>query len=322
MPRRPRVVVEDAVYHVYNRLARGVEIFTTNEEADRFVDLLARARERDGLVVLAWCLMSNHYHLAVRTGPIPLARALGFVQARFAQGYNRRSHASGPLWQSRYKAKLVEDESYLMQLLAYIHLNPVAAGLVADPAAYRLSGHRELLGRSPARLVDVDAALDLFAGIRRDARRVYLATLRGIRKERLPSEAPGRLPWWQPEPDRSIEPSGDRGVERPSRVFDRRRLGAEALIDTASRHLGVDLRALAGAGKGRVVSRLRYLVAAVGVERWGVGTKALAEALGRRADAVTRWVHHGAERRQHDAVFRRAYDELDEALAARGADVD
>ena len=88
------------------------------------------------------------------------------------------------------------------------------------------------------------------------------------------------------------------------------------------RHLGIDFRALARAGKGRVVSRLRYLVAAVGVERWGVATMALAETPGRRADSVTRWLHHGAERRQHDAVLRRAYDDLDEALTARGADVD
>ena len=254
MPRRARVVVEDAVYNVYNRFARGAEIFTSSEDTERFVDLLDRARERDGLTVLAWCLLSNHYHLAVRTGPIPLSHTLGFVQASFAQGYNRRSHGSGPLWQSRYKAKLVEDERYLMPLIAYIHLNPVAAGLVADPADHRASGHRELLGCSPVRLVDVDAALELFAGTRRDARRVYLATLRGIQEKRLPGEAPGRLPWWQPEPDRSPEPCGDRGNERLTRMLDRRRLGAEDLLDRASRHLGGDPRALAGAGKDRVVA--------------------------------------------------------------------
>ena len=318
MPRRARVLVEDAVYHVYNRFAHGAEILASSEERERFIDLLDRARRRDGLTVLAWRLMSNHYHPAVRTDPIPLSRTLGFVQASFAQGYNRLSHGSGPLWQSRYKAKLVDDERYLGQLIAYIHLNPVAAGLVIDPADHGASGHRELLGRSPAHLVDVAAALGLFAGTRCDARRVYLATLRGIQEERLPSEAPGRLPWWQPEPDRSPEPAGDRGGERRTRLVDRQRLGAEDLLTRASRHLGIDTRALAGPSEDRAVSRLRYLVAAVGVRLWGVGTMALAEVLGRRADAVTRWVHRGAELRQRDTAFRRAYDELDEALAGNG----
>jgi len=155
---------------------------------------------------------------------------------------------------------------------------------------------------------------------RRDARRIYPATLRASHAERLPIEAPGRLPWWQPEPDRALDTGG--GVERRVPVVDRRRLGADALITRARRHLGIDPETLAGAGKGREVSRLRYLIAAVGVERWGVGTKALAEVLGRRADAVTRWVHCGAERRQHDAAFRQSYDELDAALAGRSADAE
>jgi REP element-mobilizing transposase RayT len=146
MPRRPRVFVKGGIYHVNNRFARGAEIFAEPEEAIEFIEILCKARNRDGLRICAWTLMSNHYHLAVRTGPVPLSRTMGYVQARFGQGYNRRYRSSGPRWQSRYKARLVEDSLQFDRLIAHIHLNPVQAGVVDDPAEYVFSGHRELLG--------------------------------------------------------------------------------------------------------------------------------------------------------------------------------
>jgi putative transposase len=136
------VFVEGGIYHVYNRFARGADLFADPEEAIEFLEILRKARNRDGLTVFAWTLMSNHYHLAVRAGPVPLSRTMGYVQARFGQVYNRRHRSSGPRWQSRYKARLVEDPRYLDRLIVYIHLNPVVAGLVDDPAAYTFSGHR------------------------------------------------------------------------------------------------------------------------------------------------------------------------------------
>lgn len=74
MPRRPRVFVEGGIYHVYNRFARGADLFAEPEEAIHFLEILRKARDRDGLTVLAWCLMSNHCHLALRTGAVPLFR--------------------------------------------------------------------------------------------------------------------------------------------------------------------------------------------------------------------------------------------------------
>jgi REP element-mobilizing transposase RayT len=76
------VFVEGGIYHVYNRFARGAELFAETEEAISFLEILRKARDRDGLTVLAWCLMSNHYHLALRAGAIPLSRTVGYVQSR------------------------------------------------------------------------------------------------------------------------------------------------------------------------------------------------------------------------------------------------
>jgi putative transposase len=147
MPRGNRVRVEGGTYHVYNRLGRGERVFARQREAEAFVATLRDVAERDGLTVLAWSLMSDHYHIAVRTGVVGLDRSLRSLQQRVTRGVNLRRRVHGALWQGRYKAKLINEQRYLDQLMAYIHLNPVVAGLCRDPAEYCWSGHLEVLGR-------------------------------------------------------------------------------------------------------------------------------------------------------------------------------
>ena len=113
MPRAGRVFLEGGIYHVYNRVTRGERVFSDDYEASTFVGLLREVKERDRLVVYAWCLMSNHYHSALRTGAIPLSRSMRSLQQRVTRGYNIRNRVFGPLWQGRYRAKLVEDQRYL-----------------------------------------------------------------------------------------------------------------------------------------------------------------------------------------------------------------
>ncbi len=179
MPRAQRVFFDGAVYNVYNKVSRGEMILGEEGEAARFVTLLKEAMRRDGVSVLAWCVLSSHYHLAVQTGAVSLDRPMRSVQQRFTRQYNARNRVFGPLWQGRYRAKLVEDQRYLDQLLVYVHLNPVAAGLVSDPAEYEWSGHRELVGRTRDPLIDADEVLRLFGGTRwtrRDRSRLYSRT--------------------------------------------------------------------------------------------------------------------------------------------------
>ena len=177
MPRAPRILIEGGLYHVYNRFARGEEVFADPEEAVAFLDLLRELKERDDLQVLAWCLLSNHYHLAVRTSAVPLSRTMRTLQGGFAKAFNRRWKRSGPLWRSRYQARLVDNQRYFEQLIFYIHLNPVRAGLVEDPIGYVFCGHRELLGKVNDPLLDVDDALLSFGSTTKSARRSYLKRL-------------------------------------------------------------------------------------------------------------------------------------------------
>ena len=95
------MLIEGALYHVYNKFARGEGVFGDPEEAIGFVELLREVKRRDEFVVLAWCVMSNHYHIALRSSAVPLPRTMQFLQRRFSRDFNRRWGRTGPLWQSR-----------------------------------------------------------------------------------------------------------------------------------------------------------------------------------------------------------------------------
>ena len=80
MGRRPRNLIPGGIYHVYNRVSRGQHVFRDDEEADRFEDLIAGTKKRGDCQILAWCVMSNHYHLAVRTAEVPLSRSMRTIR--------------------------------------------------------------------------------------------------------------------------------------------------------------------------------------------------------------------------------------------------
>src|SRR3989304_7007174 len=104
MPRRPRVSVSGAVYHVYCRVARGEPVFSGAREAAAVVGVIRGVAREHGLTVLAWCVMATHYRLAVRVGEVPLWRSMRLIQGRFARSHNRRQRVLGPFWQGRSTA--------------------------------------------------------------------------------------------------------------------------------------------------------------------------------------------------------------------------
>jgi putative transposase len=316
MPRAPRILIEGGLYHAYNRFARGEEVFSDPEEAIAFLDLLRELKQRDDLQVLAWCLLSNHYHIAVRTSAVPLSRTMRTLQGGFAKAFNRRWKRSGPLWQSRYQTRLVDSQRYFERLVFYIHLNPVRAGLVKDPLEYVFCGHRELLGKVHDPLLDVDDALLSFGTATKSARRTYLKRLNAALAEEERAEVSERMPWWMPE--RELNPSTGRAyMDELGRSTgpERERLDAVEFIELACTGLGIVMESLAGRFKDRKTTTLRQIVATVGIERWNQRAGELGGILGKHPDVVSRWARAGAERRSSDQEFADALDRLDAALS-------
>lgn len=145
MARKPRVHFPGALYHVMLRGNAGQEIFFEDADRYRFYLLLQEGVERYGHRIHAFCLMSNHIHLAIQVGAVPLSRIMQNIGFRYTRWVNWRLNSSGHLFQGRFKAVLVDADSYLVELTRYIHLNPVRAGMVHAPEEYLWNGHRAYL---------------------------------------------------------------------------------------------------------------------------------------------------------------------------------
>jgi REP element-mobilizing transposase RayT len=145
MSRPLRIQYPDAWYHVMNRGRRGENVFADNADYKTFLALLQETSEMFDLRVSAFCLMSNHYHILVQTPAANLARAMRHVNGVYTQRFNRRWNIDGQLFRGRYKSVLVEEDSHLLELLRYIHRNPVRADMCVNVGDYPWSSHKGYL---------------------------------------------------------------------------------------------------------------------------------------------------------------------------------
>ncbi len=130
MPRQARLDAPATLHHV---MVRGIErttIFRDDTDREDFVTRLAQLAGQGALMIYAWALLPNHAHLLLRTGARPLARSMRSLLTGYAGAFNRRHHRVGHLFQNRYKSVVVEEEPYLLELVRYLHLNPLRAKLV------------------------------------------------------------------------------------------------------------------------------------------------------------------------------------------------
>lgn len=148
MSRPLRIEFPDAWYHVMNRGRRAEQIFIDSTDYNVFVDLLKETAESWNVKVAAYCLISNHYHLLLKTPDANISRSMRHLNGVYTQRFNRRHRIDGPLFRGRYKSIVVGADPYLLQLVRYIHKNPVKAGLVQKPEQYAWSSHKGYLAVS------------------------------------------------------------------------------------------------------------------------------------------------------------------------------
>jgi len=156
-----RIEYPGAWYHVMNRGLEKRNIFNTNEHYECFLNLLKDTSRNYNVEIHAFCLMTNHYHLLIRTPSSNLNKAMRQINGIYTQRYNKLISRDGPLFRGRYKAILIEAESYLLQVSRYIHLNPVAANIVKDPKDFAWSSYRYYIGNTPLEWLHT-SLLDLF----------------------------------------------------------------------------------------------------------------------------------------------------------------
>jgi putative transposase len=150
MPRQARLDAPGTLHHV---MIRGIErspIFKDDQDRQDFVSRTGRVAKETGTRILAWVLMNNHVHLLFFSGPSGISKFMRRLLTGYALRYNRRHRRNGHLFQNRYKSIICEEGSYLLELVRYIHLNPLRVGVVKSLGEldhYPWSGHTVLVGK-------------------------------------------------------------------------------------------------------------------------------------------------------------------------------
>src|SRR5207247_381934 len=146
MARPLRLSYPGALYHVTARGNARQAIYTDDADRQMFLLVLEDVETRYHWLCHAYCLMDNHYHLLLETPQGNLSAGMRQVNGVYTQRFNRRHGRVGHIFQGRFKAILVERESYLLELCRYLVLNPVRAGIVRQPERYRWSSYRATAG--------------------------------------------------------------------------------------------------------------------------------------------------------------------------------
>jgi len=150
MPRQARLDAPGTLHHV---MIRGIErspIFKDDQDRQDFISRMGMLAQETGTKILAWALMSNHVHLLFFSGPSGISKFMRRLLTGYALRYNRRHQRNGHLFQNRYKSIICEEGTYLLELVRYIHLNPLRAAMVksmGELEGYPWSGHMVLVGK-------------------------------------------------------------------------------------------------------------------------------------------------------------------------------
>jgi len=176
MPRQARLDTPGTLHHVMIRGIEGQNIFRNNTDRKDFLSRIAQLVEETGTRILAWVLMNNHVHLLLFSGHQGISKFMRRLLTGYAISYNRRHHRTGHLFQNRYKSIICEEEPYLLELVRYIHLNPLRASIVKSMEEldrYPWSGHVVLTGKIKNTWQERDYVLRQFSEYKGKAVRAY-----------------------------------------------------------------------------------------------------------------------------------------------------
>ncbi|OQB24679.1 MAG: Transposase IS200 like protein [Firmicutes bacterium ADurb.Bin182] len=159
MPRTARKKSASGIYHIILRGINRQTIFSDEEDNDEFIKILSECKKLSGFDLYGYCLMGNHVHLLIKEKSETIEQIMKRIGTRYVIRYNRKYRRCGHLFQDRFKSEAVEDDSYFLTVLRYIHQNPQKAELCKEPDQYPWSSYRDYISKKG--ITDVDFALDI-----------------------------------------------------------------------------------------------------------------------------------------------------------------
>ena len=316
MPRQARIDIPGYLYHV---IARGIErrkIFIDKDDYEDFLSRLEKALDKTGSKCYAFSLLPNHFHLLILRGPRPLAELMRRLMTGYAVYFNLRHKRAGHLFQNRYRAILCDLDSYFLELVAYIHLNPLRAGLVKDLRAlgnYKWCSHGAVVGKTSLRYLAKEDILQQFGNHVKRARKKYESYL----KERVNKFKPGELSGGglirskgglsgmmgmlkqegKEEFDERILGGGDfvASVLKEADGKENKKLTPEEVMKAVVEATGVRQEDISSRSQNRQVVKARAMYCYLAKERCGVSGEQLMKQLRMTSGAISHLVSRGRE---------------------------
>lgn len=311
MARKPRLHIPGATYHAILRGNARDDIFFEDEDRYRFYLLLQEGVERFGHRIHAFCLMTNHVHLAVQVGEVPLSKIMQNISFRYTRWINWRKNRTGHLFQGRHKAYLVDADEYLLQLVRYIHLNPVRVGLAKLPGDYRWSSHRAYIGEEVLPWLTTDWISGQFAPTSGKARQGFAAFV-------ADGMAEGHRPEFHGKGMTDSRCIGeDRFVEQALMRADThsvRRYSVQELIAAVCEVYGVGEERIRSSGM--LSAEMRGVAAHVALELPGCDLVSLAHEVGRDPSSLSSAARRIVDRAKHDKAISNKISMLRGIIAA------
>ena len=316
MARKPRIEITGGLYHLITRGNNRQTIFNSHDDYLKMLSLIRTQKSKLPFYLYAYCLMPNHLHLLVERRGDPLSRVMHRVLTGYSQYYNRRYQKSGHLLQGRYKAILCQSDQYLGELVRYIHLNPVRAGLVRRPEQYQYSSHRTYLGVDEEQLADAEAVLRYFGARKTRAIERYKefvkAGMSGGHREEFYKAEEGRVLGSEEFVAATKRRIGD--VPRGARPQMWKRMEAgqglavskkiEVLFKAIQAETSLERREICSGDRRLRVIAAKEAMALIGVEK-GVTQAVLAEVLGLDSSVISRRVQAAKAKMAASNEFRR-----------------
>lgn len=323
MPRKARVDAPGALHHI---ICRGIErrpIFLSDRDRDDFVQRLAKILTESETLCYAWALIPNHFHLLLKTGTVPIATVMRRLLTGYAVSFNHRHQRHGRLFQNRYKSILCEQDTYLLELVRYIHLNPLRAGIVDNLRrldSFVYCGHSRLMGRINDDWQAVAAVLAFFDKRTKTSQRQYRRFLEeGIAHGKRPDLTGGGLlrsagGWGELKSKRRMGEhlKGDERILGDSdfvkavlrdaqEEFDHRYqmkaagISFDNVIELVAAHFDMDIESILSPGKQPQRVRARSVTAYLAVRKLGMVGTDVGRRLKMSQSAVSRAVARGEQ---------------------------
>jgi putative transposase len=316
MPRQARLDVPGALHHIMVRGINKSTIFEDDKDRIKFLERLGQTVSDGDCSIYAWVLMSNHAHLLFKSGRDGITGVMRKLLTWYALYFNKRHGRTGHLFENRYKSILCDEDTYLLSLVRYIHLNPIRADIIQTLEQldrYPWTGHRAVIGKVDYPWMDVAFVLSEFGSTRRKAKEAYWRFMReGLHQGKLSELTGGGLlrshGGWsavlsmrrkkqREETDERILGSGDfvnailkEAEEKELRQLKIKRSGRtlDTIIREECKKSGVSLAELKRGNRRRRVSEMRLTIARRGREELGLSGAEIARAVGVNTSSINR----------------------------------